>query len=341
MPISLADWVRQGARASDWRPDGVDVLPEPEPRHYDDGGTVETTKEVWTAAWVSKDNTSPPDFDTVAPEGGKQDIIDWFNASPSTRTVEFATSNVDGGPTSGKEFYGLFRVHGTINADLITGPTEINGTKDTTFTIDSDNTGADVDKALVFNRGSASPSAILAWLATPQRFDFNFPINATQILENGSPILGSPKFARFELWECDQEAGVDPFTQYESSQQGIIYNIKIEPSAPSYQCTLHTQLRIGSDFGSLLSSNDFEVYILRSPSSGMKCAITVRNQSGAPMGSIPVQPIDETGWSTALKTVTCSANAPSNGEHITADITFSDFLSGGWIKIMVPKFKYA
>jgi len=50
-------------------------------------------------------------------------------------------------------------------------------TVSSTFTINSDNATNDLeDASLIFNRGSASPNAVLAWNSSTDRFEFNMPV---------------------------------------------------------------------------------------------------------------------------------------------------------------------
>jgi hypothetical protein len=64
-----------------------------------------------------------------------------------------------------------------VNANnIVATATEIAGTKNETFTIDSDNTGPDQDMALIFNRGSDTFNAILGWDATAHKFTLNAPL---------------------------------------------------------------------------------------------------------------------------------------------------------------------
>lgn len=339
-PSDPAKNKRMRARTSDDRPDG---FLEGENWHYETGDPVTNADEAWQGLWLVENNDDqPPSVSQSpphepAPHGSINDLKAWVQdeiIDLRKKMLEIVHSRDCGTGRPGRSIYGDLWVEGKVQTvEGITGPSEINGTNDIQFTIDADAT-ADLIKRLIFKRGGTSPDAIVEWDPTQQKFIFNFPIDAPNI--GGAGI----DYARFEKWECSHEDGVDPFTIYENDQRGHVYDIRIEPSAPSYQCRLRTQHRIGPNFHSLLNSDDFEIYILRSPSSGMKCSITVRDHLSNVIGAISTQPIEETGWSVAKKSVSCSGGSPAVGEIITSEIIFSDFLSGGWIKSTIPTFKY-
>ncbi|MDP3402907.1 MAG: hypothetical protein Q8S35_03075, partial [bacterium] len=64
----------------------------------------------------------------------------------------------------------------TVN-NLSAASTSIAGTVSSSFTLNADNATADTeDSTLIFNRGSASPHALLTWNSTLDRFEFNMPV---------------------------------------------------------------------------------------------------------------------------------------------------------------------
>ncbi len=76
--------------------------------------------------------------------------------------------------------YGYFDNLDVTN--LSYGSADISGTISNTFTINSDNATADTeDASLVFSRGTETPDAALAWDSTNDEFDFNFPLNVTNV----------------------------------------------------------------------------------------------------------------------------------------------------------------
>lgn len=61
--------------------------------------------------------------------------------------------------------------------NLSAASTSIAGTVSSDFVINSDNASNDTeDMSLTFNRGTASPNAILAWNSSTKRFEFNMPV---------------------------------------------------------------------------------------------------------------------------------------------------------------------
>ncbi|HWH16677.1 MAG TPA: hypothetical protein VNU25_03785, partial [Candidatus Paceibacterota bacterium] len=97
------------------------------------------------------------------------------NANVSSHFVPSANNTYDLGSVSNN--WRTIYVDEVVANNISAASTSIAGTVSETFTLNSDNATADTeDISIVFNRGSASPNALLTWNATADRFEFNMPI---------------------------------------------------------------------------------------------------------------------------------------------------------------------
>ena len=108
------------------------------------------------------------------------------NANVSSNFIPSANNTYDLG--SAARNWGTLYVDEVVANNLSAASTSIAGTVSQTFTINSDNATADTeDMSLVFNRGSASPNALLTWNSALDRFEFNMPIySASGTITNAS-----------------------------------------------------------------------------------------------------------------------------------------------------------
>lgn len=97
------------------------------------------------------------------------------NSSISSNLIPSANNTYDLGSVANN--WNRIYVDEVVANNISAASTSISGTVSESFSINSDNATADTeDSTLVFNRGSASPNALLTWNATSDRFEFNMPV---------------------------------------------------------------------------------------------------------------------------------------------------------------------
>ncbi|MES2931066.1 MAG: immunoglobulin-like domain-containing protein [Patescibacteria group bacterium] len=97
------------------------------------------------------------------------------NSSISSNLIPSANNTYDLGSVGNN--WNRVYVDEIVANNISAASTSISGTVSESFSINSDNASADTeDSSLVFNRGSASPHALLTWNATSDQFEFNMPV---------------------------------------------------------------------------------------------------------------------------------------------------------------------
>jgi len=97
------------------------------------------------------------------------------NSSISSNLIPSANNTYDLGSVGNN--WNRIYVDEVVANNISAASTSISGTVSESFSINSDNATADTENStLVFNRGSASPNALLTWNSTLDRFEFNMPV---------------------------------------------------------------------------------------------------------------------------------------------------------------------
>ncbi len=97
------------------------------------------------------------------------------NSSISSNLIPSANNTYDLGSVGNN--WNRIYVDEVVANNISAASSSIAGTVSESFTINSDNATADTeDSTLVFNRGSASPNALITWNSATDRFELNMPI---------------------------------------------------------------------------------------------------------------------------------------------------------------------